>query len=204
MIGQSMRKASLLPLRELNISEEHPESSLCWMSLCPSIASHLADAVTSVVYAGKVGRAKNQKLYSQSKLCSLMRSRPIRDVGVEAGRPRVAGGEDAPCCVGSVCRGGVGHRFDFPLQFDQPRQDVIQQHSYSPLQISIASHGGSLRSTQRVLVLLRQDPDISPTELQDLLAELGAALVSRLLHGVAQQHETPRQAEKQQQQTQLL
>ena len=106
------------------------------MSVCLSIAFHLPDDVTSVINAGKEWRAKNRNSSSQSKLCSLMWSRPFRDVRVEAGRPRVAGGKDAPCCVGSVCRGGIGHRFDFPLQFDQPCQDVIQQHSYSPLQIS--------------------------------------------------------------------
>lgn len=66
-----------------------------------------------------------------------MRSRPIiRHVWVKAGRPWVARGKDTPCCVGSVSGGGVDHRFDFPLQFDQPCQDVVQQHSYSPLQIS--------------------------------------------------------------------
>lgn len=58
-------------------------------------------------------------------LCSLMWSRPIGDVWVKAGRPWAAGGEDAPCCVGSVRGGGIDHQFDFPLQFDEPRQDVV-------------------------------------------------------------------------------
>lgn len=69
---------------------------------------------------------------------------------------------------------------------------------------TVAGHGGPLRPACSVLVLLRQDLDVSPAELQDLLAQLGAALMARLLHGVAQQHEAPRQAEYQQQHAQLL
>lgn len=70
--------------------------------------------------------------------------------------------------------------------------------------LTITSHGGSLRPTWRILVLLRQDLYISPTELEDLLTQLSAALMSRLLHCVAQQHETPCQAKYQQQHAQLL
>lgn len=70
--------------------------------------------------------------------------------------------------------------------------------------LTITSHGGSLQPSECILVLLRQDLDVLPAELQDLLAQLGAALMARLLHGVAQQHESPGQAEQQQQHTQLL
>lgn len=54
------------------------------------------------------------------------------------------------------------------------------------------------------MILLRQHPDVLAAELQDLLAQLAAALVARLLHRVAQQHESPGQAEEQQQHAQLL
>lgn len=46
-----------------------------------------------------------------------------------------SGGEDASCCVGGVCGGGVDYQFDFALQPDQTGQNVIQQHGYSPLQV---------------------------------------------------------------------
>lgn len=70
-----------------------------------------------------------------------MRSKPLGGVRVEARRPRVAAGgllplglqqgdggrgEDAPCWVGGVGGGRVGHQLDFALQLDQPRQDVVQ------------------------------------------------------------------------------
>lgn len=43
---------------------------------------------------------------------------------------------DAPSWLVGVGGGHVDHRFQFALQFDQPCQDVIQQHRDSPLKIS--------------------------------------------------------------------
>lgn len=34
--------------------------------------------------------------------------------------------KQAPCCVGAVCRGGIDHQFNFPLQFYKPCQNVIK------------------------------------------------------------------------------
>lgn len=70
--------------------------------------------------------------------------------------------------------------------------------------LTITCHGGSLWAPWCVLVLLCQDLDVSPAKLQNVLAQLGAALMARLLHSVAQQHKSPRQAKYQQQHTQLL
>lgn len=72
------------------------------------------------------------------------------------------------------------------------------------LYLTVTSHGGPLRTPQCLSVLLRQHPDVLAAELQDLLAQLAAALVAWLLHRVAQQHESPGQAEEQQQHAQLL
>lgn len=70
--------------------------------------------------------------------------------------------------------------------------------------LTVTSHGGSLWPGWCVLVLLPQDFDVPPAELQDLLSELCAALMTRLLNSVAQQHQSPRQAQHHQQHTQLL
>lgn len=77
---------------------------------------------------------------------TLMRSRPVADRLVKVQRLRRfrlrrflqglrSRGKDASSCVGGVCGGGINHQFKFALQPDQTCQNVIQQYSYSPLQI---------------------------------------------------------------------
>lgn len=106
--------------------------------------------------------------------------------------------------MGGVSGGGVGHHVNLSLQLHQSRENIVQQHSDGPLQIRVTSHGGALWSAGCVLVLLGEHFDVAPAQLQDLLPELGAALVPRLLDGVAQQHESPGQPEHQEQHTELL
>ncbi|KAG7275219.1 hypothetical protein CRUP_013007 [Coryphaenoides rupestris] len=144
-------------------------------------------------------RGKGGCLLPLGRAGGLMRQGLLQDD--RQGLQQKAGGRHQ---VGGVGGRGVGHQVDFALQFDQPRQDVVQQHGDGSLQLTVAGHGSPLRPARHQLVLLGQHLDVSAAELQDLLPQLGAALVVRLLHGVAQQHEAPRQAQHHQQRTQLL
>lgn len=107
-------------------------------------------------------------------------------------RPR---GHSAPRWVGGVGGRRVHHQLELPFKFNQPWQDVIQQHGYSPLQVScggmetddhlnekqkttarlcswrtVTSHRGSLWTAECVLVLFREDLDVLSAEFQYLLA----------------------------------
>lgn len=74
-----------------------------------------------------------------------------------------------------------------------------------PLGLTISSHGPHVRSVHHPLVLLGESFDVAFAQVQDLHAELGAALVRRpLLDGEVQQHHAPDEAETHQEEAQLL
>lgn len=69
--------------------------------------------------------------------------------------------------------------------------------------LTISCHGGAL-GPRRVLILLAEDFDIAMTELEDLLAELSAALATWLCDGVMKQQQAPHETEENQQYTQSM
>lgn len=53
--------------------------------------------------------------------------------------------------MGGVSGGGIDRQLYFSLQFHQPSQNVIQQHSYSPLQISCMERDRKIKYNNKLV-----------------------------------------------------